>query len=216
MRKVFIYGAGGHGRVIADILQKSDTVRLQGFIDDNPALTGRRLMGIPVLGTGENLRRLMDEGIQACIVGIADNALRRRIVTQIEEIGFVWIQAIHPKAVLGMEVELGQGAAVMALAVVNPGARIGMHSIINTSAIVEHDNVIGSFVHISPGAHLAGGVVVGDGAHIGTGATLIPNVRIGRNVVVGAQAAVIRDLEDDVLAVGVPARVVRKHSSVIG
>ncbi|KRQ87434.1 putative acetyltransferase EpsM [Caloramator mitchellensis] len=210
MKNIVIVGAGGHGRVILDILlamKKNCQLNILGFIDD--ASFGE-VLGYKILGKVEDLKDLKAEyGEIFAVPAIGDNFTRERVVKRLESLGINLFTAIHPTAVIGGNVTIEDGTVVMACAVINNSARIGKAVIINTSAVVEHDNVLGDYVHISPGAHLAGNVAIGDYSHVGTGANIIPGINIGKNVTVGAGSTVIRDVEDNAVAVGVPARVIK-------
>ena len=162
MKDVIIIGAGGHARVIADIIRcRGD--RLMGFLDD---YAKEGIGDIPVLGMAKD--HVNHPGAWF-IIGIGNAAVRRRVAEGME--GVQWYTAIHPAAVVSdMNVSVGPGTAVMAGAVINPGACVGAHCIINTAAVVEHDNLIGDYTHISVGARLAGTVTVGPDTWVGIGA----------------------------------------------
>lgn len=215
-RRIAICGAGGHGRVVADVVTRSAGARrMHGFFDDRPELAGRRVAGYPVLGRIQDaLRDALRDGVDfQLILGIGGNRARERLARIAEEAGFTFATAVHPSAQIGADVVIGPGTVVMANAAVNVGARIGLHVIVNTGATVDHDCAIDDFVHVSPGAHLAGGVAVARGAHIGIGACAIPGVRIGPWSVVGAGATVINDIPEGATVVGTPALPIRAEGS---
>jgi len=204
-KRVVILGAGGHAKVVCDVLCLSG-YRVIGFLDDDPLLGGSQLLGLPILGTTE---RVADLDVDAAIVGIGDNRLRQAFYERLRTQGVPLINAIHPSAVIARDVQLGSGLAVAANVVVNPGSRIGDNVILNTASSVDHDCLIEEHVHIAPGARLCGGVRVGRGTLIGVGACVIPYKTIGAEVVVGGGAVVTMDLPDRVTAVGVPARIIK-------
>lgn len=209
---VLILGAGGHARVIAEIVSRQGR-RLLGFLDDR--VTGY-VDGYHCLGPIDQLSRIVaslpDLRI-ALAIGIGDNRIRRRIVERIRMTmvakQLVFATVIDPSAVISSHANIGAGTVIMPNAVVNNGARIGEHAIINTAAAVDHDCTIGDFVHLSPGVRLAGNVQVDHGAHIGTGAVAIPGVRIGCWSVIGAGSVAVREIPERVVAYGAPARVQR-------
>ena len=207
---VFIYGSGGHARVIADIFA-SEGKTLLGFIDDDPSKWGKSGPGPEVIG----LEAFPGSGTEAdvwVIIGIGDNGARRRGAAKMEAAGRPRFDtAVHPSAVIGGNTSLGPGTVVMAGAVINCGSAIGRQVIINTAACIDHDCRIEEFVHISPGARLGGGVSVGAGGWIGLGASVINNCRIGRNVVVGMGAVVIKDIPDSWVVAGNPALFLRMN-----
>ncbi|MCA1669124.1 MAG: acetyltransferase [Thermomicrobia bacterium] len=203
MSGVLILGAGGHGKVIADILCCRG-IPVMGFLDDNPATWGAMRLGLPVLGGIATWHEHMPGGL---IVGIGDIAARKAVVERLgSDARALWCNAIHPHATVAQSAQRGCGIAVMAGVVVNPDAILGDHSIVNTGATVDHDCVIGEYAHIGPGAHLAGGIRVGHEALIGIGANIMPWLTIGDGAVVGAGSVVIGDVPSQVMVKGVPAR----------
>ena len=209
-RKILVYGASGHGKVVVDILLELGVPGLLGFVDDGRDRHGRAVVGFPVLGDGEWLRAEAARASIAVALGIGDNRVRQRVAERCVALGAALVTAIHPRAVVSRFASIGDGAVVMAGAVVNPGAAVGRGVIVNTGAVIEHDVTLGDFSHVSPGAALGGAASVGALSHVGLGASVLPGVAIGARVVVGAGATVTRDLEDAVVAVGVPARVIRR------
>lgn len=207
-QRCVIVGAGGHGRVVLDILLRSRSVDVLGFLDSNPTLHGRRMDGLPVLGSLGDLPELArKEQIAGAIVAIGDNGIRRGFAEQIEQMGLGLINAIHPSANLAHNVTVGRNVVIAAGVLVSAHCQIGDSVILNTGCIVDHESMIGTAVHVCPGARLAGRVAVESGAFIGIGATVIQNLRLGYESVVGAGAVVIQDVEPMTTVVGVPARV---------
>jgi sugar O-acyltransferase (sialic acid O-acetyltransferase NeuD family) len=207
MNKVVGIGAGGHAKVVLDIVRLIDAYQVIGLLD--PGCVGSFVGNVPVLGGDELLPRMRVDGIEFAFIGIGtvgDNNLRIKLFEKVQSAGFTFIKAIHPSAILAANVKLGQGITIMAGVIINTDTRIGDNVIINTGAIMEHDCDIASHVHISPGAVLCGGVRVGRGAHVGAGATIRQGITIGAGAIVGAGAAVVKDVQSGVVVVGVPAR----------
>lgn len=204
--KIVLYGASGHGKVIADIISAIPGMELVGFIDDNPGKYGRTVGRFPVLGGAEFLPSLLKNNVEGVIVSIGHNEVRMQKADLLMSSGYKLPTAIHPSAVLAPDVEVGSGTVIMAGVVINAGTRIGRSVIVNTGSTVDHDCVLEDGCHLSPGVHLAGNVCVGNGAHVGIGASVIQNVAIGRGCIVGAGAVVIRDIVPGITVVGVPAR----------
>jgi len=205
-----LIGAGGHARVVLDIVRQAARYDIIGLLDRNSALHGTSLDGVPVLGGDDRIEVLRQQGVTHALVAIGDNETRCRLAAGLTARGFSLATAIHPKAIVAPDVSVGAGTVMMAGVVVNPGASIGENAIVNTGATVDHDCTIGACAHIAPGVHLGGGVRVGRLTLVGIGASVIQYKTIGCNVVVGTGAAVIHDVPDNVLVVGVPARVVRQ------
>lgn len=216
--KVVIVGAGGHARVLAELLQLTKDLELAGFTDSDAKLKDRFIQGTRVWGTDDILPALFSQGIQRFIIGVGStkhNGHRSRLFRQLLQMGFEAVTLVHPTAVVSPSAVVGRGTAILPRAVVNSQTRIGENVIINSGAIIEHDCIIGDHCHVASGACVSGGVRVGSGSFIGAGASVIQNIRIGRRCVIGAGAAVVRDIPDDRLAMGVPARIQRSDKEPI-
>lgn len=205
-----LMGAGGHGKVIADIVEKEGKWEIAGFLDDGAKGTA---FGIPVLGGKSIIGTLKKKGITGAIVSIGFGAVRETLQKKFKNAGLELCVAIHPGAAVAREAQLGEGTVVMPGAVVGPNAVIGAGCIVNTCASVDHDCTVGAFTHIAPGAHLAGGVTVGHHSHIGIGSCVKEGVTIGNYVTVGAGSAVLEDLPDNCTAYGVPAKPTKGKSA---
>jgi len=196
MERIAIYGASGHGKVIAEIAE-SLGYEIAFFIDDDENKS--EFIGFPV--------QRFDKNIKIPIaLGIGDNKTRAKVFNKIDELGVEILTLIHPKATISKRAILGKGGAVMANVVINSCATIGKGVILNTSCVVEHDNFIGDFVHISPNVALAGNVKIGEFSHIGIGSCAIQGKNIGKGCIVGAGAVVIEDIADNITVVGNPAK----------
>ena len=213
MEKIVIIGAGGHGRVILDILRAANDYHPVGFIDANTALHGRRIDGLKILGDLSILEFLKFQDVTGAIVAIGDNGIRREYVEQIKNIDIKLINAIPPSANIAANVTLGQNIVIASGALVCAHCQIGNSVILNTGCIVDHESVIANSAHICPGAKLAGRVIVESGAFVGIGATVIQNIRIGSGAIVGAGAVVINDVPPAATVVGVPAKIIKSPLS---
>jgi len=199
--KLLIIGAGGHGKVVADIALYMNKWKHIAFLDDKNI---KFQMGIEVIGkTTEAFKYIGDWDI---FVAIGDNGIRENIQNELKAEGASFPMLIHPTAVIGRNVEIGEGSVVMANAVINCCTKIGSGCIINTGATIDHDNYIEDYVHISPGVNLAGSVRIGKGAWIGIGSVVINNLSIVSNCIIGAGSVVVRNIEAEGTYVGVPAR----------
>ncbi len=216
MKRIIVLGAGGHGQVVADILlamaQKANDLVVAGFLDDNPQLWDRTLLGLAVLGPPDALSKIAHDGV---IVAIGDNKTRIRITSDLLARGECLVSAIHPHAVLGTDVQVGAGSMICAGVVVNAVTIIGQSVILNTGCTVDHHCMVGSYSHVAPGAHLGGEVTVGEGSLIGIGASILPCRRIEAQAIVGAGAVVIDDVPTACTVVGVPGRRVSGRTRVL-
>ena len=201
-----IFGSGGHGKVVLDILLESG-IDVTGFIDDDASKHGAVINGKKILGGWDYLKK--NKGISVAL-GIGNNKVREDVFKKAKELGLEIINAIHPKAVVSKTVKLSSGIVIMAGAVVNTNTVIEDGVCVNTSASVDHDCRLKKFCHIWPGANLAGTVEVGEYSYVGTGASVIQNLKIGNNAMIGSGAAVISNIPDGATAVGVPAKVIKE------
>jgi acetyltransferase EpsM len=195
---IVIYGCGGHGKSVADLLHALGSYRIVGFIDDGvPA--GELVMGYPVLGGGEQLAALASQGVRLAVNavgGIGNLGVRLSVFERLAAAGFANPAVVHPRAFLEPGARLEAGVQVFPFAYVGSDVRVGFGSIINTGAIVSHDCVIEAYANVSPGATLAGGVRIGRGALIGMRATVNLLVNVGAGARIGNGATVKADIPE--------------------
>ncbi len=202
--RLVIIGAGGHGKVIADIAVKCGYQNIC-FVDDKACGS---CMDFPIVGGCDAVPSLHD-GRTGFVIAVGSNAARQCIAQKYD---LPWATLIHPSAQIGCRVSVGHGTVVMANAVINPCTAIGAHCIVNSGAVVEHDNILRDFVHISPRAALAGTVTVGALTHIGIGALVKNNVNITEGCVIGAGAVVVEDIVCPGVYIGVPAKILKEKA----
>jgi sugar O-acyltransferase (sialic acid O-acetyltransferase NeuD family) len=201
---LYVFGASGHGKVVAESARAHHLAEVRGFLDDDPARHGLLLTGLPVVGGLEAIAN--DIGRVAVALGIGSNRARLAVFSRLVAAGHSLATIVHPSAVIADSATLGDGTFVAPLALVHADARLGRACIVNSGAVVEHDNVLGDGVHVSPNAALGGNVTLGDEVHVGLGAVVLPGITVGARAVVGAGAVVIADVPEGVTVVGVPAR----------
>ncbi len=213
--EIVIIGAGRHGSevysYIQDLAARDPELHLAGFVDEHKSRGP--WLGTEILGNFDDLSGSSHESCHY-ITSTGDNRLRRVFVHKAEALRKPYLQAwslIHPVANVGRDVEIGIGTCLAPGSIVTTRVRIGRHCILNVNASVSHDCIVGDFVNINPGAVVAGGVRLGEGSYIGAGATIIDEVTIGDWTVIGAGAVVVDDIPAHVTAVGVPARVIKRH-----
>ncbi len=198
-------GAGGHGRVVAEIAQLTGKYTDITFLDDKaPEAT----FPYPYMGKCKAFADYLTD--YDFFIAIGNAMIRRRLQTEVEEAGGRIVTLIHPAAIISKDVTIGKGTVVMAGAIVNTGAKIGDGVILNTASSVDHDCVVEDFCHVSVGAHLCGTVYLGAGSWVAAGATVINNVTICSDCLIGAGATVTHDLLNAGIYKGTPA--VYSHS----
>ena len=166
---------------------------------------GKVVNGVEVKWVFERMLSLVSPDSCEVIVAHGDNALKRKAVVKLKQIGFRFATAISPLAAISPWASIGEGAIINPYAAILPNARVGRHVVVHSQAVIEHDCVLGDYVSVAPGVSLGGRVVVGEAAYVYTGASVKPGVTIGREAVVGAGAVVIRDVSPGVVVAGVPA-----------
>ncbi len=212
-RRVLVFGAAGHAKVVLDILRLLAGIVVAGLLDDYKP-EGFKCLGHEVLGGLQSLPAISRQLERPAIaMAIGDNWRRAQVVQEIRRIlpATEFLTAIHPSAELGSDVCVGEGSVILAGAVVNASSRIGKFCIVNTRASLDHDSTMGDYSSLAPGVVTGGQVTVGEFSNIGIGATILPSVSVGRHSVVGAGAVVVRPIPDEVIAYGVPARVIRSR-----
>ncbi len=201
--RIVMVGAGGHGKVCAEVAELNGYEEIL-FLDSHQQVD---------ICDGHRVVYAGDDGYEAYLdkdteffVSIGNANVRRRIQEKIELAGGKMALLIHPDAVISKNVRIGRGSVVMAGAVINAGTVAGKGVIVNTASSIDHDCEVCDYCHIAVGAHLCGTVAVGAGTWIGAGATVSNNVSIAGGCMVGAGAVVVRDIEEDGVYVGVPAK----------
>ena len=201
MKDLIIIGAGGHGRVVADIAQKLGTYETISFLDDGNA---KETMGLPIVGKTSDVEKYIDTA--DVFVAIGNNKVRGDFVERLLALGASVPTLIHPSADIGTCVEIGAGTAIMAGTVINPCSKLGKGVIVNTCSSIDHDCEVGDYCHISVGAHIAGTVTIGTHSWLGIGAIVRNNVDICEECMIGAGAVVVKDITESGTYVGVPAK----------
>lgn len=207
MKKIKIYGAGGHSKVIKDLVESLGHTITKIFDDfpDQTYLSSKN--GKEDIGCDKTNFFSDDDPI---ILAIGNNHVRLELAQRVNS---KFETLIHPSAVISKYANLGEGTIVMAGVIVQAGSNVGRHVIINTGALVDHDNIIGDFVHISPNVTLTGHVEIGEGTHIGAGSSIIPKIKVGKWCTIGAGTVVIRDVPDFAVVVGNPGKIIKYNSN---
>lgn len=196
---MYLYGASGHGKVIAEIAEENG-ISITAFIDLDKSKTET---------IGHKIVHELPTFPIELIISIGNNTLRKKIVA--DNSSFSYKTLIHPSASVSKRILIGEGTVVMAGVSINSEANIGKHCIINTNASIDHDCIINDFVHISPNVALAGNVQIGEGSHIGIGAAVIQGIKIGKWCTIGAGSVVIKDIPDGATVVGNPGKIIKMN-----
>ncbi len=196
----YLYGAGGHSKVVLDAMQVAQ-IDCAGFIDDKDISAW---LGLPVF----KIDSLVNKDVIYLHIAIGDCKAREYIAVKLTHVKF--FNVVHPAAILAKTAQIGVGNFLAANSIVATGARVGNHCIINHAAVVDHDCVVSDFCHISPQSCLGGGVKLGKGVLIGAGAIVLPNLIIADYAIIGAGAVVIKNVATGMTVVGNPAKLIKE------
>lgn len=194
---MYIFGASGHGKVVAEIAEENN-IHIDGFIDAD--VSKESILNYHV-------QQELPQFNAQFVVAIGNNLIRKKIVE--ENLDLQFLNLIHPKSVISKRSQVDYGTVIMCGVSINSEVKIGRHCIINTNASIDHECLIDNFVHISPNAALAGNVSVGEGTHIGIGACVIQGVNIGKWCTIGAGSVIINDIPDGSTVVGNPGKIIK-------
>lgn len=204
MSKIILVGGGGFARVIAETLRAAGTAA-SGYVDKNPTDAMKQLT---YLGGDADLLQLGPGDILLAngIGSVGVTTVRRAVFLRFKEAGFSFATIVHPSASVASDVELGEGAQVLAGSAVQSNVRLGRNTIVNVGVIVDHDGRIGDHAHLATGAVLAGTVTVGEASLVGAGASVVQGLEIGAEALIAAGAVVVRPVAAGDRVAGVPAR----------
>jgi sugar O-acyltransferase (sialic acid O-acetyltransferase NeuD family) len=199
-QKLVILGAGGHGRVVADIAELKGFSQI-AFIDMKfPEV--KTNLNWPIIG--RSFADVSGQYMAFCAIG--NNEFRLKELDTLLDLQIDCPTLIHPSASVSRYASIGAGAVVMPNVVINAGAKLGRGVIANSGCTIDHDCTIGNGVHISPGANIAGGTMIGDRTWIGIGACVKENIVVGSDVIAAAGCAIVSSIADKASVFGVPAR----------
>jgi sugar O-acyltransferase (sialic acid O-acetyltransferase NeuD family) len=216
-KKFLIWGAKGHAKVLAEIIRLNNA-EVIALVDRDPLLVSP-IDDLEIINGHEGyidwIKKIKKQGIKfemAAIAAIGGNNGKDRLnyLKMFQHDGFETPSLIHPKAHVSDNAIIGDNSQICAFAFVGADVQIGDACIVNTKASVDHESILGHGVHLAPGATLCGCIKVGNYAFVGAGAIILPNVNIGQNSVIGAGSVVTRDVPENVLVYGNPAKIIKE------
>ncbi len=220
LRPLYIIGAGGFGREVAWLVERINAAAeekgedlpwdFKGFLDDDKSIYGKELDGYKVFGGHEVLENYGDD--VWCVLAVGSAKGRRKGIARLTPFPHIhFATLVDPSVIVGRTVEIGEGCMICAGNIITVDVSIGNYVIINLDCTIGHDAQIADYVTLYPSVNVSGGVDIGMCTEIGTGSAIIQGVKIGTGVIVGANSTVIRNIEDEVTAVGSPSKVIKKH-----
>lgn len=213
-KRLLLIGGGGHCNSIIDVIENSYENHFSEIaIIDIPEKVDTYNHEYRYIGSDDDLEDLRKIGFTHAFIslgGIGNFDKRIKIYNKLKNIGFIIPNIISKSSISSKRLVIGEGNFIGKGVIINSGVVIGNNTIINTGAILEHDCKVNDFVHISPGTVLSGNVTIGFGSHIGTNTTIIQNIIIEENVIIGAGSVVVRDIQKNTMAYGVPCKKVKE------
>jgi len=199
IKPLILLGAGGHAKVLLDVLRLEER-NVLGIVTPD-IVKGSKYLGLDVLGDDIELKQCNPSEIDLVngIGSLPFQQLRWKVSDKVRSWGFTLSRVIHPSAVVSSDVLLDEGAQIMAGCVVQAGCLIGRDTIINTGSVIDHDCNIDENIHIAPGCVLSGGCKIGKSTHVGTGTTIIQNIRVGQGTVIAAGTTLYKDIRSNML-----------------
>lgn len=205
--KLLILGARIFAEEIADLVTDTPNIEVAGFVENmDQERCNEPLLGKPVHWISE-----LDKFQNCKLISGIGTTKRRGYIEQVTPYGLAFATLVHPMARLSSSSKIGEGTILSVGATVASHTRIGRHVIVNRGALIGHHTQIGDYVTIGPGVNIAGKCEIGEGSYIAMGAIVIDRVKVGCNAVVGAGSVVTKDVPDNVLVMGVPARIVKEN-----
>ena len=215
VKKVIIIGAGDHGRGALEIFKTSNQNRFEydvvGFIDDDPSKLKKKIDEVPVLGPVSGLRK-QHNGDLSYILAISQCGVKSRIIKDLGSLSLNFINAIHPTAIIGSDVQMGSGNIIAAGAIIAYNTVFETHITINLNTTVGHDCLINEYVTIAPGANIGGRVRLGKGCDIGPNCTICKGATVGDWSCLGPSTVVLKEIPPKKTYFGNPARPVPRLS----
>jgi len=197
-KPLIIIGAGGHAKMISNILTESGE-KILGYVDPNME-AGSNFFGSVILGSDSSIYDYHKDEIFLVngIGALPNDKLRWNLASKMQLKGYKFLSVIHPSSIIASNVVLGEGVQVMAGAILQTGVKVGNNSIINTGAIVDHDSFVAENCHLAPGVVCSGGVIINKKSYIGAGASIIQNIIIGENVVIASGSNIYKNVPKNV------------------
>ena len=220
VQRLLIIGARQHAKVIVSLVQEfySSNWEIAGYLDDNPALAGKEVLGYRVIGKISDLETVVSQlNISGVAIGISNRYMDVRDILhkRIKNLQLKLPTVVHERAYVSKYAEVGEAVVLNSGVMVNAFSKIGDNTVVYSNSTIEHETRLSDNVYIGPGVNFSSNVRVGKNTFIGAGAQIIPDIKIGTNVVVGAGSVVIHDVPDNVTIAGVPARVVNDRAKTV-
>jgi len=209
MNELVIVGAGGFARETAQAVAGAGEFKLLGHLDDNPALHGTEVDGVPVLGGCDLVHELPAAQAVICVGNPGDYAARARLADRLDLPRERYATVVHPTAAVSATSRVGPGSVLLAHCVLTAAVRVGAHVAVMPHVVLTHDDVVEDFATLTSGVRLGGSARLERGAYVGSGALIREGTTIGAWSLIGMGSAVLGDVPPGEVWVGSPARRLR-------
>jgi len=207
-----IYGSGGLGREVLDLALSVNAKSIEWekivFIDDNksvPIVNGSDVFSF------EEFRAFFPAGVSKIVIAVGEPVIRQKLREKVAADGYGLQTLVHPSAFVGTDTHLGDGTIVQFGSFVSCNSDIGENVLIQPITCIGHDCIIGRDAVVSPLAAISGNCRIGERAYIGGSVPVKESITIGSDSIVGMGSAVLRDIPDNVVALGNPARPMKNN-----
>jgi len=204
---MLIIGAGGFAKQLIETISQLKLTENVSFYDDTSDIRTSVFNRFPIIKSEKEAIEFFEKGDATFVIGVGDPKDRKILFNKFNQLNTLPVNLISPQASVSDYVErIETGIAILPGAVIEGGVILSKGVLVNVGAIVTHETYVGEFSAISPGAILLGECSIGSCTTIGAGAIVLPKIVIGKNVIIGAGAVVNRDVSDNSIMVGNPAR----------
>ncbi|SHI63456.1 acetyltransferase [Flavobacterium terrae] len=214
---MLIIGAKGFAKEVLEIFQETGNIDNLAFYDDiSPDIDRLMFDKFPILRNDTEAKAFFENNGNEFTLGIGNPHIRKKLSEKFDKLGGKLVSIISPSAILGSyDVQIGEGSNVLPNATFSNSTKIGKGTIVYYNVIITHDCIVGDFVELSPSATLLGHVQVGDYSQVGASAVILPKIKVGKNVTIGAGAVVTKDVPDNAIVTGVPAKIIKFKEPLI-
>lgn len=214
---MLIIGAKGFAKEVLQIIHQENDLNNLAFYDDVNTDIGTSLYNLfPILNSLESAKKYFESVSSKFTLGIGNPILRKKLFEKFIALEGEFTTTVSKYAIIGdYNNKIEAGCNIMQNVVITNDVTIKQGSIINQITSIGHDVIIGQFCEICPNVSISGNCYIGDFTFIGTGAIVLPGIKIGKNVIIGAGAVVTKDIQDNCVAVGSPAKVIKINQSII-
>lgn len=209
MEKIIVLGAGGYAEQLLWVVSRIESKEIVGFLDETIS-EDKKISGIPVKSSLERFGNVLDYKDIRLICAVGNIDLREKWVSRYKD-DFNFTSIIDPTAIIADDVHIGNNVIILGQTVLSSKAHVADHTNINWFCLITHHTIIGRFTNISSGVRLTGHASIGDYCDIGTNVTIIPYKKVGNHSIIGAGAVIINDIPEYSVAVGIPAKVIKKN-----